>query len=248
MKGRWNRAVGVVGTAALALAVAGCGGSGERSSGGGSGAAPSADSAGDIKVRTVESLPEVGDYLPPLDDGRIEVAPPEGWNLLPRRANYVAGFVKGKASEMPRITLTAWDTPLPEVTELTEANADLLEAELVRQFKKDKKAIQEPPLPIVLGDTLYLRYVRLAKTTSGSNLVIQALETVRGGRLYSIELFADVDAARAEEYEASLTKWRDHGYAVAAHLKFLGESTTEPSSETNADPPAESTGVQNPTP
>ncbi|MCX7427358.1 MAG: hypothetical protein NTW96_17225, partial [Planctomycetia bacterium] len=34
--------------------------------------------------RTAESLPELGDYLPPLDDARVEVAPPAGWHVPSR--------------------------------------------------------------------------------------------------------------------------------------------------------------------
>ena len=35
-----------------------------------------------------------------------------------------------------------------------------------------------------------------------------------------MELIATVEAARSEEYDKSLTKWRDQAYAVAANLRF----------------------------
>jgi hypothetical protein len=219
----------------LGIALSGCGGG--ESAGPSPAVNPSADS---IKHRPASELPAVGAYLPPLDDGRIEIAPPADWNTMSRDARYLVRFVKGKASELPRITITVWDTPLPEITELTEANAGQLAAELVTQMKKDKKTVPEPPKPIVLGDTLFLRHVRRAKLASGDHVVVQALDTVRGGRIYTVELIAMIDAPRPEQYEESLRLYRNDGYAVAANLKFPGsESATPPSKETPADQPAE---------
>lgn len=231
----------------LLVWLVGCGGG---DGGGSAGTKASQPGASSFKRRTAESLPAVGDYLPPLDNGRIEIAPPEDWNLLPRGTLFEAGFVQGKASELPRITLTAWDSPLDAITELTEANAEQLAAQLIKELKQDKKTVVEPPRPIVLGETLFLRHVRRARQKSGDNVVIQALETVRGGRLYSVELLANIEAARAEEYEASLTKWRDYGYAVAANLKFTSgaeppATTTETPAET---PPVAKPAEENPKP
>jgi hypothetical protein len=224
------------------LAIAGFSLSGCGSGGSGGKASPAAAEkpAGAIKRRTADELEPIGDYLPPLDDGRIEIAPPADWNLMPRDARYLARFVQGKVSELPRITVTVWDTPLPEITELTEANADQLTAELITQFKKDKKTVPEPPKPIVLGETLFLRHVRLAKLPSGGNVVVQALDTVRGGRIYTVELIADVDAPRGDQYEASLKHVRDFGYAVAAGLKFHAAGGAPAEAPAEPAPPAES--------
>jgi hypothetical protein len=216
------------------LCLGGCGGGAQPK-----GEATSQAAASSIKRRPADSLPAVGDYLPPMDEGRIEIAPPAKWNAMPRDARYLARFVHGKASELPRITIEAWDTPLTEINELTEANAQTLAAELVKQLRKDKKTVPEPPKPIVLGDTLFLRHVRRARLPSGDHVVVQALETVRSGRLYSIELIANIDAPRAEEYEASLTKWRDAGYAVAANLKFGGSTAPPAEGPAESTPPAE---------
>jgi len=218
--------------ACLAIACLSFSGCGSEGGGGKASPAGAEKSAGAIKRRAADKLPAVGDYLPPLDEGRIEIAPPAGWNTMPRDVLYLARFVQGKVSELPRITVTAWDTPLPEITELTEANAGQLAAELVSQLKKDKKTVPEPPKPIILGETLFLRHVRRARLASGGEVVVQALDTVRGGRIYTVELFADINAPRGEEYEASLTNVRDFGYAVAANLKF-------PSSESSASEPTE---------
>lgn len=222
--------------AVASLLFTGCG-----SGDGGGKAGPTAGekSAEGIKRRPADKLPTIGEYLPPLDDGRIEIAPPAEWKPMPRDARYLARFVRGKVSELPRITVTVWDTPLPEITELTEANAGQLAAELIAQAKKEKKTVPEPHKPIYLGDTLFLRHVRRAKLASGGNVVVQALDTVRGGRIYTVELIADIDAPRAEDYEASLTKVRDSGYAVAANLKFTGGEVSSTEAPTETSPPAE---------
>jgi hypothetical protein len=227
--------------AAALLLAAGCGGSPSGESGG-----PDAAPAAQIKRRSLESLPKIGDYLPPLDTGRIEIAPPADWNLLPRGTLFEAGFVKGKASELPRITLAAWDSPLDDITELTAENAGRLAAHLLKEMEHDKKIVEEPPRPIILGSTLFLRHVRRAKLPSGGNVVVQALETVRGGRLYVVELLVDVDAPRGDEYEASLTKWRDYGYAVAANLKFTAGESTPPAAAPEAPPAAEKAAEEKP--
>ena len=197
-----------------------------------------------IKRRTADSLKPIGEYLPPLDDAKIQVAPPAEWKLMPRDARYLARFVKGKASELPRITITAWDTPLLEVSDLDESNAALLAAHLVKEMKRDKKTVVELPKPIILGDTVFVRHVRRAKLPSGDNVVVQGLDTIRAGRIYTIELIANIDAPRAEQYEASLTKWRDYAYAVAANLKFGSDSAppateSPPAPSTETPPPAE---------
>src|SRR5262245_25149307 len=80
-----------------------------------------------IKHRDVVSLPPVGNYLPPLDEGRVEVAPPAEWNVV-RSPKSLVVFAKGKASELPRIVLTAEDAPAGSPEELTEGNGWTLAA------------------------------------------------------------------------------------------------------------------------
>jgi hypothetical protein len=95
-------------------------------------------------------------------------------------------------------------------------------------------------LPVVLGSTVFLRHVRHA-SLSGTPVVIQSLQTVRGGRLYKVELVCAVDSPNRRDYEASLKKYRDDGYAVAANMKFAAAAATE------ENPPAAS-GETNPSP
>jgi hypothetical protein len=196
------------------VAYAGCG-RGTVPSGG--------DNLPNMKRRELAILPEVGDYSPPLDDGRLEAAPPAGWNVMQRGKTYLIGFAKGKASELPRIVLNAEELPAGSPAELTEEKVAEFAASQDRGLraaaKAGKKKIAEYNLPIVLGETPFVRHVRQAQL-GDTPCVIQSLQTIRSGRLYTIELIAEIDAARSEEYDRSLTRWRDDAYAVAAHLKF----------------------------
>lgn len=227
---------------ALAVALAGCGDRSALDGGTSSGDTAAAD--GGMKRRSAKSLPKVDDYLPPQGAAGVEIAPPAGWNLLPRGSTFIAGFCKEKANELPRITVAAQPANVPGIDEVTAGNADAFCERMAAAIKRDGKSMQEPPKPIMLGDTIYARHVRLAMHNDAP-AVIQSLQTVNGGQLYSVDLFCAVDSPRAEEYEASLTKWRDYAYAVAANIRFGSAASDEPASETPAaetptnDPPAE---------
>ena len=216
--------------------LAGCGGEG-GGDGETGGNASTSNAVSTTKRRTVAELPAVGEYLPPLDQGRVQIAPPTGWKELPPVTLDLAGFALEEGRQLPRITLAAWDTPLDEIKDLTEANSEQLAAELLKELEHDKKTVEEPPKPIFLGPTLYLRHVRRARAPSGNDVVVQALETVHGGRLYVIELVARIEGPRPEDYGPSLMKWRNESYAVAANLKFLGGEQS-PSPPVEAPPPA----------
>lgn len=206
------------------FSVAGCG---RENAGGKTGN----EAARAIKRRTVQDLPPVGEYLPSLDAGKVEIAPPANWNLIPRGSKWLASFCKGKVSELPRITVDA-DYPPPSFADnVTEENVEALADALNKQMATERRKVEEPCRPIILGDTLFLRHVRLAQGPA----VIQSLQTVRNGRLYTVELIADVNAPRHEEYEASLTEYRDFGYAVAANMKFAEASPAAPAETEKAE-------------
>ncbi len=204
------------------------------------------------KKRLVSELPAVSESLPPLDDGRIEIAGPESWNPLSRSSKYLTGFVEGKASELPRIVVTADEPPAPNLGDTTEENAKVLATLLDAQLRKDRaKRIPERCLPIVLGETTFIRHVRLA-SLGGDPAVIQSLQTIRGGRMYTVELICAINAADGREYVKSLKDKRDYGYAVAANLKF-GESAdplagVEAPPATDTPPPEGTPAVPAPTP
>jgi hypothetical protein len=211
MQAMYLRVMWLIGLVLLAAGCGGCGGS-------------SPEAAGDLKHREIASLPAVGDYLPPIDDGRLAVAPPADWSVLPRGRTYLLGLARGKPTELPRILVNAEEPPPESPEELTEENAaafaELQDAELQQVAKQGKKKVHEYHLPIVLGETAFVRHVRQASLGAGTPCIVQSLQTIRGGRLYTVELLVQIDAAQANEYGQALTEARDYGYAVAAHLKF----------------------------
>jgi hypothetical protein len=208
----------------------------ERSGGQPAADEPSGDSG--LRQRTIDQLPAVGDYLPPLDGGKVEVAGPGGWTAMSRDSKYLVRFVKGQPSSLPRLLLYVEDSPHAELTDVTAENAEAWAARLDEQLSPQSQlGVPELNLPIRLGPTVFLRHVRLA-TLSGTPVVIQSLQTVQSGRLYKVELVCAVDSPNRRDYEASLTKFRDVGYSVAANMKFGTSAATEnlspaPSGEAN---------------
>jgi hypothetical protein len=221
-------------TLVIALAAFGCNGAPATPEA----AAPVEEEAG-IKRRAAEDLPAVGEYLPALDDGRVEIAPPERWTDRPRTSKFLAAFTPDKASEYPLIRVTADSSPLPVLGDLSEENADEY-ATVFDDELKNKAALPEPARPIYLGDTLYLRQVRLVQLNK-KRLVLQLLATVQKGRMYKVELFCEVDPADPADYATPLTKARDYAYAVAAHLAVV-----EPAAATSDPPPAEKPADEKP--
>lgn len=225
MRGHW-----LLGLTMASMAFLGCNGQ----PAGNAGAKPGTEAdggSGSIKHRTLESLPAVGAYLPPMDDGRVEVAPPEKWTPLARDNRYLVRFYKSKQTEPPRIEVSVTDTPNPDLTDATEENA----AELVKQLKQYHQRLgrkfQEPPRPILLGDHLFVRNVRMARA-GGELRTIVCLQTVHGGRLYTVELIVN-PGPEAANYDEAIKTDQDAAYTVAAHLKFQGDATpaTEPAEE-----------------
>ncbi|MEX2176093.1 MAG: hypothetical protein WD872_17155 [Pirellulaceae bacterium] len=190
-------------------------------------AAGEGQAAADYKHRPADDLPAIGDYLPPLDLDRVEVAGPQDWTPLRRSSKYLTGFVHGKTSELPRISVHAADAPQAATADTTIGNAADLAALLDKQLQSDaSKQVPEGCYPIVLGETPFVRHVRLAKM-GGNPVVIQSLQTVQEGRLYTIELICDVNASDRREYRASLTEFRDQAYAVAANMRFGASEAAE---------------------
>jgi hypothetical protein len=196
-----------------------------------------------LKWRPAESLPSVDEHVSG-DEGRIEIAGPEGWQRLGDNPKYVARFAEQEGSQPPWITVLADSSPLPILGDLKEEAAggkpeaiekyrEVLEGELK---KLPNPRIQEPCKPLMLGETVFLRHVRL-RSGAGVPLVVQSLQTVQGGRLYTVELTCKIEGDNPSDYAPSLTTYRDAAYAVAANLRFVNR---EPPAETPAeDKPAE---------
>jgi hypothetical protein len=230
----------------VSLGMLGCGGdngAATSSDGSGSGEEQLDDAGGDsnIKRREIDRLPAVGAYLPPQDQGRVHLAPPEGWRPV-SRDKFLARFVKGNPAELPRITISAADSPSPEVTTLTKDNLSELVPILTEQSQAGKKKPIEPVRPIILGDHVFARHVRIARLNDEPCAIV-SLQTVQDGRMYTVELFVKA-GSDGSEYAKYLKQSQDAVYAVAANLKFGDEPASAPMSPPADEPPAEEKPVE----
>ncbi|HZL88702.1 MAG TPA: hypothetical protein VFB96_10045 [Pirellulaceae bacterium] len=220
---------------AASLLLAGC----DHSTGGrqpGSSASSAQQPAGP-KRYTAEDLPEVGERLPPLDDGRVDFAAPKDWRTLSRDWKFLARFVKGQQdNSLPRITVSAMPAS-PAMEDVTEENVGEFTGQMQsRSQEVEGRKLLEPERPIILGDHAWSRHVRQLRGRSG-HAVVQSLATARGGRLYLIELTVDSAGDSNDDFAKAILTHRDTAYAVAASWKFLGEAAKEgPKSPDNESP------------
>ncbi len=155
----------------------------------------------------------------PLDQGRVEIAPPENWHVPPRRAQWLVRFQADPGSPYPIIFLTADDSQtLPDVT---LNNLDAFAAQVRKQFQDDshRQRLAAGVRPIVVGDFHGVLYQRWGKA-EGRVMERRMLETVANGRRYTFEL--RTREGLAEEAMPYL-------YAVAAGVRFRA-------AEQNGDP------------
>ncbi len=158
----------------------------------------------------------LGDYLPPLDEGRVEIAPPGDWRVGSRQKDYVVWFHQYKdARLLPQIRVTAEDAPEDAPQNATAADVDAYAKWVAGSVEKDlgaKETLIEPVVPLVLGENAFGRYVRAGKK-GGGLIERQMLTTTHDGRVYTIELIVLPEELKKREV-------RDAGYVVGAGMKF----------------------------
>lgn len=211
------RSLGVV---LLALSLLGCGSadtSTEES--GGSGAST------DLTVKHVDAaeLPKLDEYLPPLDEGRIEVAPPAGWNRMAKTASYLCSFNEAKGGRLPAIVVKVSEPTVEGFDHVTEENV----ADFTHALQATLKEPLEDAVPMMIGSNAFARYVKSARMKNAA-AEVQVLATIQNGRMYTVEL---------QVIAKTILAHRDHAYAVGAGLKFpqAGESASEPKSEESTE-------------
>lgn len=170
-----------------------------------------------VKEVALDKLKPLGDAMPELDNGRIVISPPKEWYTLGRNAAYVAAFSHAKGSQLPLITVKAYDPKVSGFDAVTGDNvveyAAAVQAALASQYgDKVNSNIAEQPKPMKIGENAFARYVKNAKNSQGVALHVQVLETVQGGRAYAVEL---------QVVKGAIVTDRDYAYAVAGGLKFL---------------------------
>jgi hypothetical protein len=163
----------------------------------------------------VDELSAIGAYLPELDEGRLQVAPPVDWRLAPRSNDYVARFVFDRQSLLPMITVRVQEAEQENPGTLTRENVVSYVAALDASIdERLRSSLKEPIEPLMLGDVPCARYVQAKAFRRGERIIKasrEVIETIRDGRVYSVELDAHV---------ATLVEYRADAYAVMANMKF----------------------------
>lgn len=175
---------------------------------------PAATAAQEIRKIPAEGLP-IGDYLPPLDGGRVEFPKPAGWTPLPRESKYLVRFFKDDKNGLPRIEITVEDKAYGDIEAVTEENVVLFAKAVEDDLKSQAKKLLEPVLPMMIGATGCARYVVKVELKMPQGSVVAEKQTLiarHGGRTYKIELLVLPNKLVAD---------RDAAYAICAGLKFL---------------------------
>ncbi|HUT89980.1 MAG TPA: hypothetical protein VMY37_10805 [Thermoguttaceae bacterium] len=181
------------------------------------------DDASPKKRSTVvgtQELPSLSDYLPPLDGGRIEFAPPKGWNVPPASSDYVVRVRKSAKENYPSIVVTAEDSE--GIANVTAENVKEFAGQVAAAVEKDKSAVKP-----MIGKFVGVAYRKRAKVRKPVTRILEVLylETAVAGRKYRIEL-------RCEE--GSLEKSQPYLFAVVEGIRFLEAGPDEKPEETAA--------------
>lgn len=249
---RWNLWLAVVVLGALV----GCGGSqsAKPNTGGDSGEAAASGGGDAPKSYTAAELPEMDDRpTPVMDEGRVQIALPTGWKPLKKNPKFLIAAIpeESTAAKFPRITVAVADPTITEKSSVTLKNAQSIADQLQGQMKKSPI---ENCTPVALGENIWIRHVRAVKAADGvGDLAIQSLQTIKSGRLYTVELTVDAkNNPRSSNppiiYEKTLKAHRDFAYAVAANMKFPKEAGGAPATDIKPaeEKPAEEKPVEKP--
>lgn len=194
---------------------------------GGGGTAPRPATAGGPPMF---ALAPPGDATPPLDGGKVQSTMPAGWKFLPRSNDYLfAAYLEDKAG-VPRIVLKQTDADgLPDSD--SDAAVDQLVAKVTEEVGSDKKAAITK---MNLGGNRFVRFEKAMSFRSQPASGV-TLETVLGGKRYSIELLS---------YTSDNSRHLPSLYRFAADLK-VSDGTTAPAEEPMAtEEPKEEAGSE----
>lgn len=136
-------------------------------------------------------MPPLGDYLPLLDEGRLEMAPPKNWAVSPRSTKFIVRFQSDPSAPYPSVVVTAEDCD--QFRDVTAKN--------VQQYLKFVAAEMEAAgrsgtvRPGRIGQMVGVVYQRRVKVKDSLGTILDQLyfDTVRGGRRYRFQLWANSD-------------------------------------------------------
>ena len=202
--------------------------SSEKSGGdGGSGG----DKKARIPVVKADKLPPLGGYMgTKLDDGKLEVAPPDDWRFGARNSKlYLVKFDADAKSMFPAITVTARDSSA-SFRSVGKENIRAF-AEYITKDATERKVsgVKTGVAAVVIGDKFCVTYTR-AMIINKNKCDVQVIEVLNGDRIYSVNLrmLQDLD-------DDKYAPIRDRAYAVVAGLKFAATEAPADVPAANAD-------------
>ncbi len=162
-----------------------------------------------IRQIDTTTLPPLGEYTPPLDGGRIEIAGPKGWELVARTKGYVVRFLGSSDDQYPMILVKAED-----------ATTGPLTTENVVAFAESRA----PAQPAVIGPYTGVLQLKRAKEPNTIDRILERLvfTTVVGERTYSLELRTRQD--RLQESQDML-------FAAVAGMRKIQAEPSEPAED-----------------
>lgn len=178
------------------------------------------------KKKAIGKLPPVEQTLPAVDEGRLVVSVPKDWHVPTNPGKALVRASKSRELKYPIVLVY-----VEEFKKLDDVSTDNVEDFVdlrTEEFKQQKIKLPEPVEALTAGNFRGAKYLRLVKTTQGSQLEKLCVETVVDNRLYRVELHA---------YRGALDdNLRKVAYAVAAGLTFpkaapRGEAADESSAE-----------------
>ena len=183
--------------------------------------------SGQTREVSLDKLPPLGEPLPrPLDDGRVTIAPPEGWEIAPRGGSWLIRFQKDAQEAYPSIMVYAEDDTTG-LTTVTPQNAKDFAKQVAAELSQG--TVLEP---VSVGSFVGVNYeLRGRAKHSGTTIVVYRalMETVVDGRRYKIDLRTRDD---------DLHQLRPYALAVAGGMEFHPQEDATPPLDAPPEEPA----------
>lgn len=214
----------------LCLLIYFSGGCGRSGSSGTSGVSRSEESVARFDVGP---LPELGDSLPLLDGGRLEISPPKAWVVSPRSTQYLVRFQSESGNPYPSVLVTAQDSP--KFKQLTVDNLETFARSVAAEL--EAAGVKTTVKVGRIGSHLGVMYTRRARVKDALGGIVERLffETVAGGRRYQFELRTPPETlSLAEPFFLAIVR----GAKISA-VGDLEDQPEEPEAQSVADKSAQ---------
>ncbi len=176
----------------------------------------------------LDSLPPLSGTLPPLDDGRVEIAPPPNWHIPSRSSEYVVRFQITRKRRYPIIAVTGED--YETVFNVSDkGTAETFAQQRSAAMAGEGVTLAQKVTPLRVGPHWGIAYMKQGKDKN--NIIDQMIfETVVDGRKYKYEM---------RMLTGDFEKHKSIFFAVVGRTKFLRPAPSKkPAGEASNEPDA----------